>query len=126
MLLLVDENVPRSVARFLAERGHDVRLVQELFPRGTPDPVIAAMGDHLSAIIVTWDKDFAAFIRRIPAGNRAQFRRAGRISFQCNEANGRRLIERWIEIIELHYKLASSHSDTRMIVQIFEQGIKFW
>ena len=43
MALLVDENVPASVATFLADRGHEVRLVRELFPAGTPDPVIAAV-----------------------------------------------------------------------------------
>lgn len=32
MLLLIDENVPNSVAGFLADRGHDVRFVRELFP----------------------------------------------------------------------------------------------
>ena len=125
MLLLIDENVPQSVAEFLARRGHEVRYVQKLFPRGTPDPVIAAMGDRLSAIIVTWDRDFKSLIKRIPEGNRAKFRSAGRISFSCNEAHGRRLIERWIAMIELHYAQAAEQSDTRMIVQIQESGIKF-
>jgi predicted nuclease of predicted toxin-antitoxin system len=47
MLLLIDENVPMSVARFLADRGHDVRFVRDLFPAGTPDPIIAMIGDKL-------------------------------------------------------------------------------
>lgn len=51
MLLLIDENVPNSVAEFLAERGHDVRLVRDLFPAGIPDPVIATIGDRLSALV---------------------------------------------------------------------------
>jgi predicted nuclease of predicted toxin-antitoxin system len=77
MLLLIDENVPNSVAEFLAERGHDVRFVRDLFPAGTPDPVIATIGDRLSAVVVTWDRDFERLVKRIPEGNRARFRRLG-------------------------------------------------
>lgn len=100
MLLLIDENVPTSVAEFFASRGHDVRFVRELFPSGTPDPVIATIGDRLSAIVVTWDRDFDSLVRRIPEGNRSRFRRLGRISFRCNEVKGRALLERWIGHIE--------------------------
>jgi predicted nuclease of predicted toxin-antitoxin system len=124
MLLLVDENVPRSVAEFFASRGHDVRFVLDLFPAGVADPVIAAVGDRLSAIVVTWDRDFETLVRRVPAGNRERFRRLGRISFRCNEVRGRDLAERWIEHIEFHYASALRERDFRMIVQIQESGFK--
>lgn len=126
MQLLIDENVPQSVADFFAERGHDVKYVRDLFPTGTPDPVIAAIGDRLSAVVVTWDQDFSALVRRVPEGNRTAFRRLGRITFRCNEANGRRLLEKWIEAVELHYRLASSHFDLRMMVEIQEHSFKVW
>ena len=42
-LLLIDENLPNSVAEF--------------FAAGIPDSVIAKVGDRLSAVVVTWDKD---------------------------------------------------------------------
>jgi predicted nuclease of predicted toxin-antitoxin system len=125
MLLLIDENVPNSVARLFAERGHDVRFVRDLFPSGTPDPVIATIGDRLSAIVVTWDRDFERLVKRIPEGNRARFRRLGRISFRCNEVRGRALLERWIDMIEFHYEQALAQRDMRMMVQIQENGVKF-
>ncbi len=56
--LLIDENVPASVAEFFASRGHNVRFVRDLLPAGTADPVVATIGDKLSAIVVTWDRDF--------------------------------------------------------------------
>jgi predicted nuclease of predicted toxin-antitoxin system len=124
MLLLIDENVPNSVARFLAERGHDVRYVRDLLPAGTPDPVVAVAGDRLSAIVVTWDRDFEKIIQRVPAGNRSSFRKLGRISFRCNEARGLELLTRWIEHIEFHYEQAQRMDDFRMIVQIQESGFK--
>lgn len=125
MLLLIDENVPLSVAEAFALRGHDVRFVRDLFPAGTPDPVIATIGDRLSAIVVTWDHDFDRLARRIPMGNRELFRRLGRISFRCNEVRGKELLERWIAMIEFHYAQALQRPDFRMLVQIQESGVKF-
>lgn len=124
MLLLIDENVPNSVAKFFAARGHDVRYVRDIFPAGTPDPVIAAMGEQLSAIVVTWDRDFEKIVKRVPAGNRTLFRRLGRISFRCNEVRGVQLLERWIETVEFNYAQAIARADSRMVVQIQESGIK--
>jgi predicted nuclease of predicted toxin-antitoxin system len=124
MLLLIDENVPSSVAELFATRGHDVRFVRDLFPAGTPDPVIATIGDRLAAIVVTWDRDFETLVKRVPRGERARFRRLGRISFRCEEARGRELLERWIEHIEFHYLQSLRGSDFRMIVQIQESGFK--
>lgn len=125
MLLLIDENVPASVARFFAERGHHVRYVRDILPAGTPDPVIAMIGDRMSAIVVTWDRDFETIVKRVPKGNRARFRRLGRISFRCDESKGRALIEKWIDMLELHYERALQEADCRMIVQIQESGAKF-
>lgn len=124
MLLLIDENVPNSVAECFAQRGHEVRFVRDLLPSGTPDPVIATVGDRLSAIVVTWDRDFEKIVQRVPEGNRRVFRRLGRISFRCNEVQGRALLERWIHHIEFHYERALEKDDFRMIVQIQESGFK--
>ena len=124
MLLLIDENVPNSVARFFVERGHDVHFVRDLLPAGSPDPVIAVVGDRLSAIVVTWDRDFEQIVKRVPEGNRTPFRRLGRISFRCNETKGRQLVERWIDHIEFHYQRALNADDFRMILQIQESGLK--
>ena len=96
MRLLIDENVPGSVAEFFASRGHTTDYVRDLLPAGTPDPVIARVGDRMSAIVVTWDRDFEKIVKRVPDGNRTAFRRLGRISFRCNEVQGIVLLKRWI------------------------------
>ena len=126
MRLLIDENVPKSVAEFFATRGHTIEYVRDLFPGGIPDPVIARVGDRLSAIVVTWDHDFRKIVSRVPVGNKQAFRRLGRISFQCNEVKGVALLERWIESLEFHYEQALKRNDVRMIVQIQESGFKAW
>jgi predicted nuclease of predicted toxin-antitoxin system len=125
MSLLIDENVPKSVADFFAARGHAVRYVRDVLPAGTPDPVVAKLGDRLSAIVVTWDRDFETIVRRIPEGNKTAFRRLGRISFKCAEPKGKALLAKWIMMIEMHYLQALEAADFRMIIQIQESGIKF-
>ena len=109
---------------FFRDRGHDVEFVRNILPAGTADPVIAAIGDRLSAIVVTWDRDFESIVRRIPEGNRRSFRSLGRISFRCNQAQGRMIVERWIEHIEFHYEQASKSRDFRMIIEIQGNGFK--
>lgn len=125
MVLLIDENVPNSVVEFFKKRGHEVHLVRERLPAGTPDPVVAVIGDRLSAIVVSWDRDFQRLVSRIPYGNRTRFRHLGRISFKCNETQGRKLLERWITFIELHYEQCQTEPDFRMIVEIQRSAVKF-
>jgi predicted nuclease of predicted toxin-antitoxin system len=126
MRLLIDENVPASVADVFRIRGHHVEFVRDVLPCGTQDPIVARIGDRLSAIVVTWDRDFDQLVRRVPEGNKAAFRRLGRITFSCSEVEGARLLESWIDHIELHYTKAQTNPDVRMIVQIQGQAIKFW
>lgn len=126
MRLLIDENVPKSVADYFASRGHNVQYVKDLFPARTPDPVIATIGDKMSAIVVTWDRDFDALVRRVPLGSKAAFRQLGRITFSCREPKGLELAQRWMESIEFHYEQALRRKDLRMIVQIQESGFKAW
>ena len=126
MKLLVDENVPNSVTKFLIERGHDVTLVRDALPPGTPDPVVAAVGDRESAIVVSWDRDFETLVKRVAHGSRTKFRNLGRISFECRENNGRARLEMEIEMIEMHYARCRRNSDFRMFVEILEIGLKLF
>lgn len=126
MRLLIDENVPASVADVFRERGHEVQLVRDVLPSGTADPVVARIGNRLAAVVVTWDRDFDQLVRRIPEGNRAAFRRLGRITFSCTEPQGAQKAREYMDYFELHYTKALASPDTRMIVQIQGSAIKFW
>ncbi|HLZ68890.1 MAG TPA: DUF5615 family PIN-like protein [Dehalococcoidia bacterium] len=125
MLLLMDENVPDSVAAFFRERGHEVHLVRDLFPPATPDQVIALAGDREHAIVVTWNhKDFKRLAARIPVGERLHFHHLGRINFRCNEAHGRRRAEALIEWIEFEFEQVQRRSDKRLMIEIGETSFR--
>jgi predicted nuclease of predicted toxin-antitoxin system len=119
--LLIDEDVPQSVVDFLQERGHEAILVREILLPGAADPVIAAIGDELEAIIVTWNqKDFRRLASRTPPRTGRAFRRLGRISFRCHESRGRSRLEQVIESIEFEYQQSLKLSDSRLIMEVGE------
>jgi predicted nuclease of predicted toxin-antitoxin system len=56
---LVDAQLPRRLARWLQERGHDVVHTQELVRSNrTPDPALLLQANVESRILVTKDADF--------------------------------------------------------------------
>ncbi len=68
MLILTDENIPRSVVIGLREAGHDVLWVKEVM-RGVDNDVILARAMAEGRVVVTFDKDFGelAFRSRLPS-----------------------------------------------------------
>lgn len=61
MRFIVDAQLPRRLARWLAMRGHDVRHTLDL-PDGnrTPDLVITELAYREDRIVVTKDADFVS------------------------------------------------------------------
>lgn len=125
MRLLMDENVPDSVTDFFRARGHDVHLVRDLFLPGTPDGVIARLGDEMETIVVTWNhKDFKRLVSRVPTGYSRQFRRLGRINFRCKEPHGTLRAKQFIESIEFEYEQTQNKRDKRLMIEITETGLR--
>ena len=103
MRLLVDQNVPDSVAQFLVERGHEVLLVREALGRSSPDQLIAQAAALQGIIVVTFDKDFRRFQRLLPEGQRTAFAAgAGVIHLAIKESRGVARLRDEIETIELY------------------------
>jgi predicted nuclease of predicted toxin-antitoxin system len=123
--LLIDENVPRSVANLFVERGHEVIHVRDQLLPGTPDPVVAAVGDSMNAIVVTWNRsDFRSLASRFSTLSGRQLRNLGLIVFRCNEAQGRRRLEQFIDLVEFEYELCQQRNDRRLIVEIGKSYFK--
>jgi predicted nuclease of predicted toxin-antitoxin system len=55
----IDENLPGSVARILAEAGHDTRTVLGQGLGGSEDTAVALACRHEDRVIVTLDRGFA-------------------------------------------------------------------
>jgi predicted nuclease of predicted toxin-antitoxin system len=124
MRLLIDENVPDSVSEFLASRGHEVELVRERFGQMTPDQYIAWVGDSLSVIVVTIDKDFRQMVSRIPHATQRRFRRLGRISLRVRESQALGRVREFIEEIEAEHARVEARRDRRLIIEITQTGFR--
>jgi predicted nuclease of predicted toxin-antitoxin system len=124
LILLMDNNVPDRVSDFLRERGHDVRLVRDLFPSGTADIVILAWANEQSAIVVTHDRDFHRLIQRAQTHYRDRAHKAGRISLLGLEMNARKRVEDFIESIEFEHLQVQQILDKRLIVEITDSAFR--
>jgi predicted nuclease of predicted toxin-antitoxin system len=125
MRLLIDENVPESVTDYFRSRGHEVHHVRDLSLAGSPDPIIAAIGDRMDAIVVTWNRrDFRRLAPRVSREGAARFRKLGRITFRCNEAQGRRRCVEVIDIIEGEFARAQSRPDKRLLMEIGATSVR--
>lgn len=117
MLLFADENVPDSVSEFFRQRGHEVLLAREYLLPKSIDDVVAATGNALGAVLITWDKDFGKMASRRAPGW-AKFRRLGRVTFSCPESRGRQRAEELIESIEFEFEQAQRRKDRRLLIEI--------
>lgn|SRR5487761_106516 len=124
MYLIIDNNVPDSVAEKFSSRGHKVELVREILAADAPDQLIAAFANQEGAILVSGDRDFRQIAKRIPTGSKTRFSRLSRISIACFEPNAASRVEEEMEIIELTYAQAQKTADKRIFIVIQDKGIK--
>jgi predicted nuclease of predicted toxin-antitoxin system len=68
MKFIVDENLPRRAAAWLAAHGHEAWHVSDIGLLGQADPVIWAEAVARGAFVVTRDNDFAALAKATTEG----------------------------------------------------------
>lgn len=124
MLVLLDQNVPDSVAEVFREHGHEVILLRDILPTDSPDPLVATVSENQGAVLVSHDGDFKYIAPRIPVGARTRFSKLSRIHLQCPEPQAAKRVREAMSLIEAEYDIAQSSPDSRMILGISKQVIK--
>jgi predicted nuclease of predicted toxin-antitoxin system len=122
--LLLDHNVPDSVAEIFRAHSHTVVLLREIMPTDSSDPVVATVGDMDGAILVSCDRDFDSIAPRILKGMRSRYRKLSRITIRCAEFHAARRIEEAMTLIELEWRTAQTRADKRMFIEIQTSAIK--
>ena len=64
MRFLLDQNVDRRFAAFLASLGHDVKVIAADYPPGLPDREVLAIGRRERRVLLTNDRDFGELVVR--------------------------------------------------------------
>jgi hypothetical protein len=128
MDLLIDEDVPQAVTKFLSDRGHNVTRVIDALGQGTEDPLVASYANTERLIVVTFNlRDYNTLIARAPRQGHDRFPDAGGlIGLQCPHPQGRERVEHFIEAIEHEhgYLARKALPDGRLIIQITETIMK--
>ena len=121
MDLLIDECVPQSVTDVFAKRKHRIVYVAQELGQKTPDRIVAETANEQSLVLVTWNwRDFQKLgIKRRPPNNKQIYRRAGMISFLCDEDQGARRAGQLIESIEFEHAQAGKRPDSRLLMAIY-------
>ena len=122
MDLLIDECVPMSVAKVFADHHHTLVYVTKELGQKTPDLLVAETANENSLILITWNvRDFRRLgLRRKSPDNKQRFRKAGMISFTCDEAQGATRAAQLIESIEFEYQQSLKRADKRLFIEIRE------
>ena len=119
MLIITDEDVPDSVAKFLASRGHTVLLTREHFLPKTADSVIARAASERRAVVVTWNRrHFKSLAKRRRKDGTLSYPGMSVIAFRCSHTEGLARIQRLIEEVEAVHAIRVDDLKDRMVVEI--------
>jgi predicted nuclease of predicted toxin-antitoxin system len=69
MRLLIDEDLPRSLAPLLRSAGHDVFDVRDIGLRGRPDQDVFLEAQQRGAVLVSGDRGFANIVSHPPGSH---------------------------------------------------------
>jgi predicted nuclease of predicted toxin-antitoxin system len=109
--VLLDQNVPDSVALVFQEHGHEVIFLRDILPPDSPDQVVADVSETEGAILVSCDGDFQRIAPRIPEGQRRRFARLSRISLNCPEPQAANRVRAAMSFLEAEWQIAQSAND---------------
>ena len=124
MKFILDENVPVSAREALEDGGHTVELIIDHTARGSTDPVVATVSEHLDAVLVSFDGDFRKIAPRAPWGARSRYRKLSKIWLQCTEYQTKTRLGKAMSLIEAEYEIAQNSGDTRMHIWLSNNYIK--
>lgn len=123
ILLLIDEDVPQSVANLFAAHGHDVHHVRDELMPGSTDLLVARWADEQDGIVVTCNhRHFKRLIEKVPKEGRQRFRKAGLITIECTQPMARRRVEALLPSIEFEFGQARSSRDPRLLFRILTKS----
>ena len=115
---LLDENVPVAVKDVLEAERHDVIVVTELAPVGSPDQVVATISAQEGRILVSHDKDMKRIERYISEGATERFPSLSRLMLTCPEPAAADRLKLFLQIVAAEAERVQGQADSRVLVEI--------
>lgn len=116
---LIDEDVPQSVGRFLAARGHDVTFAVDRLGPKSPDELVATLGDELQSVLITCNaRDFKKLAWRRPPTGHDRFRHLGLLTLLGDKSHIPDRITQVVESIEFEFRFCQGQADRRLFIEV--------
>ncbi len=119
----IDQCVPDSAGRALADEGHEVVFLREKIATSTPDPLVAAVAEANDAILVSLDADFRQLARRYGVARR-RFRNLSLIKLSCRESRAADRLREAMTLIYHEWQYLGAQRDRRLFLDIGDNVIR--
>lgn len=124
MRFLLDEGVPVSVGKVLAEAGHEVIFFNDSgLAAGSADPVVCTAAEASDAVLVAADGD----MKQLAKGHGikpARFKKLCLLKLECRKPDAAERTARAISLIELEWTIAQLEEADRFFVVIGKGTLK--
>lgn len=121
--VLLDEGVPRSVGQVFEADGHEVLYFEDVFVKGSADPVVCTAADANEAVLVALDNDMKAAAKRRGIGQ-SRYRRLSLIKLSCREPNAAHRLSEALDLIKAEWRTGVGHTSRRLFVENGDGFIK--
>lgn len=119
----LDECVPDSVGRVLADSGHVVILLREAGATGSPDPLVCALAEANEAILVSLDGDMKQIARKAGV-SKGRFSRLSLLKLSCEAVDAASRVALALTLVEHEWTASDPQSDRRLFVEIGKNVIR--
>jgi predicted nuclease of predicted toxin-antitoxin system len=120
----LDNCVPDSVGRALADAGHVVIYQRDALVPDAKDADVAKTSAINNAILVSLNhKHFKPLASRLGVSNRS-LRKLSRIDIKCTGPEATKRIQQGLSFIEAEWLLAQKSADKRLFVEVLGYGFK--
>ncbi len=126
MHFLLDQCVPISALNALQSSGFEANMITDYVLPNAEDQLVAAVGDQLSAIIVSHDRDFKKLVSRKPDGQITRFKNIHLVKMDCKQMRIAGRIIQAMPIIQSEFKSRETMKDKRMILWIGTDKMTVW
>lgn len=119
----LDEGVPDSVGRTLAQAGHEVLYLRQTLLPGSPDHLVCTVAEAQSAILVALDGDMRALAQRFGVG-KARYRKLSLLKLSCREPRAAMRVGAALSLIEHEWAFSAASNDRRIFIEIGDDSIR--
>ncbi len=113
----LDEGVPDSVGKFLADQGHEAIFLRDCITPGSADTLVCKAAKANDAILVACDGDMRQLVKRYGVSN-GLFKKLSLLKLSCGHVQAINRIKQTMTLIEHEWQVSEEKFSRRLHVEI--------